>query len=274
MTSTSHYRHCQSLVKGLDLLSALNHHAGGAASIMELSRATGLHRTTVKRLLETLCEAGYLDWDESTHLYRLTFRVQRLSQGFRDNISITDLAWPHMLALSKTIVWPCSLVSLEGDEVVVRTSTRSYSPLSFHPGMPGRRLPLLTTAAGRAYLAFTSEAERTALLDLLRQRDDRAGSWARDPDFVRNVVQTTRERGYALNLGEWDEEPKFGGVAVPLRQGDRLLACLNVIYLSRGVTDAAGRQKIVAALQATARRIEEDVAHEATLSPPVVCGRT
>ncbi len=267
-TSPSSYRHCQSLVKGLDLLSALNHHAGGAASIMELSRATGLHRTTIKRLLETLCEAGYLDWDAHTNLYRLTFRVQRLSQGFRDNVSITDMAWPHMLALSKAIVWPCSLVSLEGDEVVVRASTRSYSPLSFHPGMPGRRLPLLTTAAGRAYLAFTSDAERTALLDLLRQRDDRTGEWARNPDFVRNVVETTRERGYALNQGEWDEEPKFGGVAVPLRHGDRLLACLNVIYLLRGVTDAAGRHKIVTALQHTARLVEDEAAHEATHSSP------
>lgn len=255
-TSASSYRHCQSLVKGLDLLAALNRHAGAAASIMELSRATGQHRTTIKRLLETLREAGYVDCEAHTNLYRLTFRVQRLSQGFRDNVSITEVAWPHMLALSKAIVWPCSLSSLEGDAMVVRASTRSYSPLSFHPGMPGRRLPLLTTAAGRAYLAFAPETEQNALLDLLRERQDRSGQWARNADFVRNVIDTTRERGYGVNQGEWDEEPKFGAVAVPLRRQDSLLACLNVIFLSRGVSDAAARQKIVEALQASAHQIE------------------
>ncbi|ART53212.1 hypothetical protein CBP34_18215 [Acidovorax carolinensis] len=256
-TSSSSYRHCQSLVKGLDLLAALNRHSGAAASIMELSRSTGQHRTTVKRLLETLRDAGYVEWEPHTNLYRLTFRVQRLSYGFRDNVSVTEIAWPHMRALSKTIVWPCSLVSLEGDEMVVRVSTRSYSPLSFHPGMPGRRLPLLTTAAGRTYLAFAPATEQTALIDLLRERPDHSGQLARDRHFVRTMIEKTRERGYGVNQGEWAEEPKFGAVAVPLHRRGRLLGCLNVIFLSRGVTEATALQKIVRELHHTANRIEE-----------------
>lgn len=262
-TPAPSYRHCQSLVKGLELLTALNQQAGAAASIMALSRATGVHRTTVKRLLETLREAGYVAWEADTNLYRLTFRVQRLSQGFRDNVSITPTAWPFMRALSKAIVWPCSLVSLEGDTMVVRASTRSYSPLSFHPGMPGRQLPLLTTAAGRAYLAFAPAAEQAALLDLLRERQDRNGQLARDTHFVQNVITHTRERGYGVNQGEWEDEPKFGGVAVPLRHQGRLLACLNVIFLSRGVADAEALQKIVTALQGTAGQIEAALDEEA-----------
>jgi len=256
-TSSGSYRHCQSLVKGLDLLAALNHHSGAAASIMELSRSTGLHRTTAKRLLETLRDAGYVEWEPHTNLYRLTFRVQRLSYGFRDNVSITEIAWPHMRALSKTIVWPCSLVSLEGDEMVVRASTRSYSPLSFHPGMPGRRLPLLTTAAGRTYLAFAPAAEQTALIDLLRERPDHNGQLARDGHFVRTMIEKTRERGYGVNQGEWAEEPKFGAVAAPLHRHGRLLGCLNVIFLSRGVTEGAALLKIVQELQQAATRIEK-----------------
>lgn len=258
------YRHCQSLTRGLELLAALNRCPGGAAAITELARATGLHRTTVKRLLETLREAGYVESHPATHLYALTFRVQKLSMGFRDNVSITDIAWPWMRALSKAVVWPCSLLTLEGDEMVVRASTRSFSPLSFHPGMPGRRLPLLTTAAGRAYLAFAPAQEQQAILSLLSERDDASGQHARDPRFVDTLIRQTRNRGYALNHGEWGEEPKFGGIAVPLRAHDRVVACLNVIFLLRGVKDEAGLQGILGPLQANARAIEEDFADRAS----------
>ncbi len=259
------YRLCQSLVKGLDILAALNRRSGASASIAELSRATGLHRTTIKRLLETLREAGYIEWDPPTNLYRLTFRVQQLSYGFRDNVAITQIAWPAMRSLSKAIVWPCSIVSLEGDEMTVRASTRSYSPLSFHPGMPGRRLPILTTAAGRAYLAYAPPQEQAAILDLLRGRTDEYAKLASDDSFVRRLIEHTRSRGYALNDGEWDVEPKFGGVAVPLRHQDCAVASLNVIFLSRGVRDAAALRNIVAHLFEAQRSIEERFAMQKSL---------
>lgn len=54
------YRHCQSLVKGLDMLAVLNRLPHGSGSISELALHTGIHRTTLKRLLETLREQGYL----------------------------------------------------------------------------------------------------------------------------------------------------------------------------------------------------------------------
>ncbi|WP_366524632.1 helix-turn-helix domain-containing protein [Paenalcaligenes sp.] len=44
------YKKSQSLARGLALLQALSTFALGAASISELSRATGIHRTTVKRV--------------------------------------------------------------------------------------------------------------------------------------------------------------------------------------------------------------------------------
>ena len=48
------YRPIQSLVRGLSILQAINRAPDGWASIAELSKQTGLHRTTVRRMLETL----------------------------------------------------------------------------------------------------------------------------------------------------------------------------------------------------------------------------
>ena len=251
------YRHCQSLVKGLDMLAVLNRLPSGSGSISELAQHTGIHRTTLKRLLETLREQGYLSHDPATNHYRLTFRVQQLSYGFRDTVSLVEEAWPTMRELSREIVWPCSLLVPEGEELVVRASTRLYSRLSFHPGMPGRCLPMLSTAAGRAYISHVSDEERETLLEMIRSRGDEQAAQANDKKYVRSVIQQTRTQGYATNLGEWRDEPKFGGIAVPLRCNTEVLASMNVIFLARAVKDQGSLPRLVTALKAAAQRIEQ-----------------
>lgn len=254
------YRHCQSLVKGLDLLAVLNRLPAGSGSISELARHTGIHRTTLKRLLETLREEGYVSHDPATNLYRLTFRVQQLSYGFRDTVSLVEVAWPDMRALSKDIIWPSSLVVPEGDEMVIRASTRLYSRLSFHPGMPGRCLPMLSTAAGRAYISYVSDDARNVLLDMLKGRTDEQATMAKDLDQVRAVIQQTRAQGYAVNIGEWEVEPKFGAVAVPLRANSEVLASINLTFLLRAVKEQGSLPKLVTALKLAAERIEQKLA--------------
>ncbi len=48
------YGTVRSLVRGLELLRVLNRHDKGRASLAQIASGTGLHRTTVRRLLETL----------------------------------------------------------------------------------------------------------------------------------------------------------------------------------------------------------------------------
>lgn len=250
------YRRCQSLVRGLELLAAMNRCTNGSSTVYDLSQATGLHRTTVKRFLETLREEGYVLADPASNQYRLTSQVQQLSYGFKDNVAVTDVAWPVLRELSQNVVWPCSLVTLEGDEMVVRVSTRTYSPLSFHPGTPGRRLPILVTAAGRAYLANASKAEQDVILAMLREREDFPSRLARDERLVARLLLDTKKRGYALNEGEWTEEPRFGGIAVPVFQKKRVVACINLVYLLRGIAGGPGIKKLADELMSAARLIE------------------
>jgi IclR family mhp operon transcriptional activator len=255
--SSSNYRYCQSLVKGLDLLSALNRLPSGSGSISELALHTGIHRTTLKRLLETLRDQGYVSRDAATNHYQLTFRVQQLSHGFRDTVSLVEHAWPDMYALSKSVIWPCSLTVPEYDNMVVRSSTRLYSRLSFHPGMPGRRLPMLSTAAGRAYISHVSDDERKTLLQMLKSRNDDDAIVAKDDKLVRSIIQQTRARGYALSMGEWRDEPRFGGIALPLRCNGEVQAAINVIFLVRAVQEQRSLPKLAAELRATVDMIEE-----------------
>lgn len=252
----SSYRHCQSLLKGLELLALLNQCPNATASISELGRLSGQHRTTIKRLLESLKVAGYVSHDIATNLYRLTFLVQRLSHGFRDTTQIAEIAWPLMRRLSQKIVWPCSLVAPEGAEMVVRYSTRAYSPLSFHPGMPGRKMPMLTTAAGRAYFAFASKATRATLLTMIRQQQPAAEPAGLSEVGIERQVQQVRRCGYASNLGEWQDEPKFSAYAAPISHQGEVAICLNVIFLSSALDSQAKRDALAHDLLETAQSIE------------------
>ncbi len=260
----SPYRLNQSLIKGLALLAEMNRSPHASGTISDMARTTGQHRTTVKRLLETLKQVGYVEHDVATNIYKLSFRVQQLSYGYRDTMRVTEVAWPHMRELSRQIIWPCSLVAPEGDEMVVRVSTRPYSQLSFHPGMPGRRLSMLTTSAGRAYLAFASAAARATILDMLKTRKDSESLLAHDSRFIKALLEQTRACGYASNFGEWNEEPKFGGYAMPIRKPNgEVMVSLNVIFLSTALKNEATRKPILQALADAVRRIEADYAQEA-----------
>ncbi|KAB7624085.1 helix-turn-helix domain-containing protein [Alkalilimnicola sp. S0819] len=248
-TTRSGYKSCQSLVKGLKLLQELNRSSNGAATVTELSSRLGMHRTTVKRMLETLVEEDFVYTDHLSNFYRLSHQVQSLSYGFRDSIKIVDIVWPHMMALTKELVWPCSYQSLEGHQLVVRASTHAYSVFSFHTGMPGRKLGLMNTAAGRAYLAYCSDAEREALISMISRDDPTART------NIPQLVEETRRLGYGRNRAEWAEEPKFAGVARPIVQGDTVLGCINMIILNHAISDqdvarfAARLGEVVATIQ-------------------------
>ena len=251
----SKYYRIQGLTRGLAILCALNELPGGAGSILQIARLTSLHRTTAKRILETLRTCGFVRHVPGSNHYSLTFRVRKLSGGFHDEEWISEGAMPLMRELTSKVLWPSDIVTLEGDELIIRESTHPFSPLSFHRSMVGERLPLLETAAGRAYLAFCPEREREALLDLLRTRSDRQGERARNIRAVKVMLEETRRRGYAVNRGDRANQERFGAIAVPIMRGRRVFACLNIIFSRRVIQPEQAAERYLYALRSTAVRI-------------------
>ncbi len=221
----------------------------------QLARATGLHRTTVKRLLETLRDAGFARRlpDES---YSLTFRVRNLSNGFTDEAWVSQVAGPLLRELTRKVLWPSDIVTLEGDELIVRDSTHPFSPLSFHHAMLGQRLPFLLTAIGRAYLAFCPPDQRDSLIEMLRARDDRDGECARDARQLRAMFQATRARGYGVNEGDWIGSGRFGAIAVPIMYEGYARACINLIFSKRAVSTTEAAKRYLPKMRETATEIE------------------
>ena len=253
--ASSQYKDVRSLVRGLDILKALNRCAGGMSSTSELADACGVHRTTVKRILETLRGEGFVRRGEKDGQYYLTFEVRRLSEGFEDDEWISRVATAQMQAAVKELLWPCDLCTIEEGFMVVRESTHRWSVLSQHRAMIGEKMPIFVTALGRAYLAACSSEERDAVLALLEQRSDWIGELARNRASVQAIIDETRQRGYAYNDGEWIRESHFAAVAVPVFCGDTLLASLNMVFPKASVSSEELDRRFVPALSRLAQRI-------------------
>jgi IclR family mhp operon transcriptional activator len=250
------YRHIQGLSRGLAVLHAISRSAHGWASIAELSESTSLHRTTVRRMLETLQAEGYVRRNPSDDNYSLNQKIRQLSDGFTDDEWISEVANPVLGELLQKLVWPSDLCTIDGDSMLVRETTHRFSPLSFHRAMIRQRMPVLFTAAGRAYLAYCSEEERQQILRQIMAGEDAQASFARDPVLVTQVLNKVRKQGYASNEGEWAQQVKVGAIAVPVRHKGQILACINVVFLRKAVKTAEAAQRYLPELLAAAKKIE------------------
>lgn len=253
------YKEVRSLSRGLALLQALNRAPGGAATTTSLAQSCNVHRTTVKRLLETLRADGYVRRGEKEGQYCLTFAVRGLSEGFVDDDWVEKIALPLMRTAISDLLWPCDLGTSEGGFMVVRESTHRFSLLSQHRGKIGEKMPLFFTAMGRAYLSACSIEEREGLLALLGQRSDEIGTMARDTNAVAQLIEETRSRGYAINDGDWDREKAFAAIAVPVTCGNQLLGGINLVFPKAAVSAADIEQRYFPRLKRLAQRIGKDI---------------
>jgi IclR family mhp operon transcriptional activator len=245
-------RPIRALMRGLDALTVLNLREG--ATVSEVAQEIRLPRTTVYRILETLCNAGFVFRDPADDRYRLTILVRGLSDGFDDEAWVTQIAKPFIHELCREIVWPVSIATLSGTTMLVRESTDHSSPLAIERYSAGFRAPLLTTAAGRVYLANSPQPQRDMLIDILsrsnKEEDKSAG--ARAP--LQRALGEIKAAGYTTHTRtrRLIEEVSL---AVPVLLHDRVLASLTVRFATSAVPLKSGLERFLPKLQQCAARI-------------------
>ncbi|RMX18509.1 DNA-binding transcriptional regulator [Vandammella animalimorsus] len=254
------YKPIESLRRGLAILQSLNQEPAGRASISKISRATGLHRTTVRRMLETLQAEGYVRRNPSSEHYSLNRKVRLLSDGFTDGDWVCEAAGKALERLQHKAIWPSDFCVLEGRHMVVRESTHRSSPLSLHRAVIDQRMPVLFTAVGRAYLSACPDTEREEILRLLRQGHDEQARLARNARLVDALLQKTRSQGFGANDGDWLHQDKVRALALPVRAGARVLGCINIIFFKRAMRIEEAAPRLLPLLQEAVHDIEHALA--------------
>lgn len=214
--------------RGLDVLQEVNRSGGIRAG--DVARALDLPRPTVYRLLDTLEELGYVARSASDDRFRVTRRALSLGDGYDPGVVICQAAAPYIAELSKTLVWPVDLSTYENAAMVVQETTHSRSPLSIDRGMIGKRLPMLRTSAGRAYLAACPPRERHLIVNHLRRIDEADDRPFLDEGRLARMIAETAARGYAIR-SEGEYNPKTASIAVPIVRNDAVFGCISIIWI-------------------------------------------
>jgi IclR family mhp operon transcriptional activator len=245
-------RPIRALIRGLDALAVLNRRNG--ATVSEVAAEIRLPRTTTYRVLETLCTAGYVFRDSADDRYRLTILVRGLSDGFDDEAWISQVARPVLRDLGREIVWPVAISTLSGTSMMVRETTDHRSPLAVERYAAGFRVPLLTSAAGRAYLAWCPPEQRDALVDILSRSAREEDKLARNPAELARILNEAGGQGYAAAIRAKRVSDEIS-LAVPVRVDERVLACLTVRFSASAVPMKTALERFLPRLLAAAERI-------------------
>ena len=245
-------RPIRALVRGLDALTVLNLRDG--ATVSEVAQEIRLPRTTVYRILETLCDAGFVFRDSADDRYRLTILVRGLSDGFDDEAWVTQIAKPFIDELCRDIVWPVSVATLSGASMLVRESTDHSSPLAIERYCAGFRSPLLTTASGRAYLANSPPVLRDSIIDALARSGKEEDKLARSRGELQGILAEVKAAGCAtmMRTRRLIEE---ASVSVPIQLDDRVLASLTVRFAASTVPLKSGIERFLPKLRRCAATI-------------------
>lgn len=236
----------RALSRGVQVLKLLQN--SGGMSLNDLHRVTGLPKATILRILVTLESEGMIWQRIVDNAYLASHMLQKSLSRTEEEARLAELASPLLDRLTQSIRWPSILAvpRLTHMEVIEATAPRSY----FHHielGPVGFQVNMLLSATGRAYLAFCPEEERDAMLDRLRHSQRSGDKMARDSKWVGEIISVTRQRGYAVR------DPRFGGnfdltrrhyddgrdsLAVPVFNGRKVAACVNLTWIRRVTTRA------------------------------------
>jgi IclR family mhp operon transcriptional activator len=243
------------LSRGLDVLLELNKIE--RAAINTLAAAVGLPRTTTFRILETLRRAGFVERDAYDY-YRPAIGVRALSDGFDDEAMVAHLAKPLLGGLGERVVWPVAIATPAGATMMIRETTLSQGPVPLEHHGAGTRVPMLASAAGRAYLAHCERPQREALLELLARSSLPEDRLARSRVEVERMLNETRSQGFAVahRARRGFEETSL---AVPVRAKDRTLAALTVRFVASTMPLRAAVEQFIPRLRDAAQKVESQM---------------
>ncbi|WP_447733067.1 IclR family transcriptional regulator [Pseudomonas shirazensis] len=212
----------RSLERGLDILRAFRpgseHLSNG-----DLSEITGLSKSTVSRLTQTLVRSGFLDYDTVEGGYRLAPSILGMAHSMYHGSFLLQVATPLMTQIAREHQVNVGLAAADGDEMIYLESVRFSRRKSPRNVLTGQRLPMDVTSLGRAYLSILEESQRRPLIELFRSRrcEARAGQLVMD---IEAAVAEVQANGYCV--ASW--QPEVIAIATPLNHPVYKTHALNI----------------------------------------------
>lgn len=246
----------QSVARALQVIEALN--ARHVTSVATIHAETGIPKPTIVRLLSTLTNAGYVVRVSRRDGYALAEKILRLSAGFHYRDALVDIGRPLLEAFTAEHKWQISLATFDKDAMLVRFNTRHMSPFAPDQLFLNRRIGLLASAMGRAYLAFCAPAERKAIVQTLQSSTDPDNDLAKYPERFETLMAMIRQDGYATIERAPGNHTR--SIAVPvLNKEGAALAAMAMFYYSPAMTELQAINRYLDKLYTIGDRVANDL---------------
>ncbi|EGG75776.1 Putative HTH-type transcriptional regulator yagI [Gluconacetobacter sp. SXCC-1] len=184
---------------------------GGSARLQQIAAISGIGKTTVHNILQTLDHLGYVQRRAGDVRYHLGGRILNLSRIAGDDDGLRTRMRPALEAIAHESGATVYLGVPSGDEAVYLDIVGPQDPV-VRASRLRRRETLEGSAVGLVFLAFMPGLGRRVCATRARALDA----------TVLDEIEAVRVKGYALDLEAY--RPGEHGVAVPWRENGEVRA--------------------------------------------------
>lgn len=244
------------LARGLEVLSCFR---SGEKLLgnQDIAKRCGLPKSTVSRLTYTLTALGYLIHVPQEGKYRLGTATLALGSAMLSGLDVRKIARPLMQRLSESTQCEVALATRDRHNMVYIEHSPSPQPMDSDLTI-GTRLPLGTTAIGRAWLAACPVAERQQALDYLHAHapDQWAAAMQQQAQWPQH--QERAHPWLTTSFGDW--LPHVNAIALAFSPGRGLpLMAISCGGPTRLLSSEALMQRVKPELERMVRRLQQDI---------------
>ena len=203
------------LSRGLDVLRAFQPNDGLLGN-QEIAARTKLPKPTVSRLTYTLTKLGYLTPVPRFEKYQLTPSAMALGYAALANLGVRHLSEPFREEVMRETGGAVAVGGRDRHSMIYFGQSRNGLTLGVQLDV-GSRVPIATTAMGRAYFWALSPEERANLIRDLREHY--GSRWTKLRDGLERSGETVAKYGFAISAGDWQDDISAAGVALKLNDG-------------------------------------------------------
>ncbi|RDK11923.1 IclR family transcriptional regulator [Cupriavidus lacunae] len=202
------------LVRGLQLLECFRS-SQRFLSMQDLVDRTGLPKATVSRLLHTLVAQGYLEHSSVQERYYLGTGLLCLGFSALGSMGLRQIARPFMRELAEQCSASVGIAARDRHTMVYVENCASAANQNFRLST-GSRVPLATSALGRAYFCGLGEQAREDLLISLADRQ--SVDCRSDRQSLEEGLKYYERTGFCISVGDWQSD--VNAVGIPYRSPD------------------------------------------------------
>ncbi|MFJ8015897.1 IclR family transcriptional regulator [Streptomyces sp. NPDC096339] len=205
----------------------------GLHSLADIQNDLSLPKSSLYMLLRTLVNLGWVETDATGTRYGIGVRALLVGSSYIDGDEVVAAARPTLDRLSDDTTETIHLARMDGTSVVYLATRQSQHYLRPFTRV-GRRLPVHSTALGKALLATHTDEEVRALLP--RRLEAVTEHTVTDRERLIEELALVREQGYAVDREENTLGLRCFGVAIPYRTParDAVSCSVPVARLTQG----------------------------------------